>query len=157
MEVRETVDGYAMSNDSCTPNRPIVPRTMPDYGDLTDLQLTILSVLWSEHEATIGVIHESLAHRGPVARKTVATILSRLEQRKLVSHRMDGREGVYRARVAKQSVLRSRIASLLGAVFLGEPKLAGAHALDPADVRAGDVDQLVTLLRQLERDVKREE
>jgi predicted transcriptional regulator len=129
---------------------------MPAYGDLTDLQLTIMSVLWSEREATIGTIHEHLARRGSVARKTVATILSRLEQRKLVSHRMDGREGVYRARAGKRSVLRSRMASLLGAVFLGQPKLAGAHALDPADVRAGDVEQLVTLLRQLERDVKQE-
>ena len=67
---------------------------------------------------------------------------------------MDGREGVYRARVKKQSVLRSRMASLLGAVFLGAPTVAGAHALDPADVRAGDVDQLVALMRRLERDVK---
>ena len=130
---------------------------MPDYGDLTDLQLMILSVLWSEREATIGTIHERLAGAEPVARKTIATILSRLEQRKLVSHRIDGREGVYRARVAKNSVLRSRMASLLGAVFVGQPRLAGARALDPADVRTGDVDKLVALLRQLERDVKKED
>ena len=129
---------------------------MPELGDLTDLQLMILSVLWSEHEATIGTIHEHLSRRGPVTRKTVATILSRLEQRKLVGHRLDGREGVYRARVAKRSVLRARMASLLGAVFLGQPKLAGAHALDPADVQPGDVEQLVALMRKLERDVKRE-
>ena len=129
---------------------------MPDFGELTDLQLMILSVLWTEREATIGTIHEHLSRRGPVTRKTVATILSRLEQRNLVGHRMDGREGVYRARVAKRSVLRARMASLLGAVFLGQPRMAGAHAFDPADVRAGDVEQLVTLMRKLERDVKRE-
>jgi BlaI family penicillinase repressor len=129
---------------------------MPDYGDLTDLQLTILSVLWTDGEATIGAIHERLARRGPVTRKTVATILSRLEERRLVAHRTDGRESVYRARVAKHSVLRSRMASLLGAVFLGQPRLTGANALDPADVKPGDVEQLVTLLRRLERDVQRE-
>ena len=33
--------------------------------------------------------------------------------------------------------------------------VAGAAALDPADVKAGDVDQMVTLLRRLERDVQR--
>ena len=125
-----------------------------DHTELTDLQLMILSVLWSEEEATIGTIHEQLTKRTPVARKTIATILGRLEQRKLVAHRLDGREGLYRARVKKQSVLRSRMASLLGAVFLGQPTIAGAHALDPADVRAGDVEQLVALMRRLERDVK---
>jgi predicted transcriptional regulator len=130
---------------------------MSDYGELTDLQLMIMSVLWSEREATIGAIHERLTAREPVARKTIAMILSRLEQRKLVSHRMDGREGVYRARVAKNTVLRSRMASLLGAVFVGHRQLAGARALDPADVRSGDVEKLVALLRQLERDVKKED
>jgi BlaI family penicillinase repressor len=132
---------------------------MPDYGDLTDLQLTIMSVLWSRRDATIGAIHAQLNEGSvsPVARKTIAMLLSRLEQRGLVSHRMDGREGVYRARVAKKSVLRSRMASLLGAVFVGHRRLAGARALDPADVRSGDVDKLVALLRQLERDVKKED
>lgn len=131
---------------------------MPDYGDLTDLQLTILSVLWTEREATIATIHERLHERnaGPATRKTIAMLLSRLEQRELVSHRVDGREGVYRARVAKKNVLRSRMASLLGAVFVGQPQLSGAHALDPSDVRTGDVETLVALLRQLERDVRKE-
>ncbi|MES2179715.1 MAG: BlaI/MecI/CopY family transcriptional regulator [Gemmatimonadota bacterium] len=127
---------------------------MPDYGDLTDLQLTIMSVLWSEREATIGTIHEHLSERGPITRKTIAMLLSRLEQRGLVKHHIDERSGVYRATVPKQAVLRSRMASLLGAVFVGQPRLAGALALDPSDVRSGDVDKLVTLLRQLERDVK---
>lgn len=129
---------------------------MPDFGDLTDLQLMILSVLWSDGEATIGTIHERMSHRGAVTRKTIATILSRLEERKLVAHRTDGRESVYKARVAKQNVLRSRMASLLGAVFLGHPRAAGATALDPTDVKPGDVDQLVSLLRRLERDVQKE-
>ena len=128
---------------------------MPDYGDLTDLQLMIMSVLWTDEEATIATIHERLNRRGPVTRKTIATILSRLEERRLVGHRTDGRESVYRARVGKQNVVRARMASLLGALFTGQPRLAGAAALDPADVRAGDVDQLVTLLRRLERDVQR--
>jgi predicted transcriptional regulator len=117
----------------------------------------IMSVLWTDREATIGTIHERLNTQTPVARKTVAMILSRLEQRRLVSHRMDGREGVYKARVAKQSVLRSRMASLLGALFVGQPRLTGAHALDPADVRTGDVEKMVAMIRQLERDVKKED
>ena len=49
------------------------------------------------------------------------------------------------------------MASLLGAVFLGQPTNAARGALDPADVRPGDVEQLAALLRRLERDVKRED
>ena len=39
---------------------------MPDYGDLTDLQLMIMSVLWTDREATIGTIHERLTTQTPV-------------------------------------------------------------------------------------------
>ncbi|HVT37680.1 MAG TPA: BlaI/MecI/CopY family transcriptional regulator [Gemmatimonadaceae bacterium] len=127
---------------------------MPEYGDLTDLQLMILSVLWSEREATIGAIHDRLAARGPVSRKTVATILSRLERRRLVARHVEGREGVYRARVAKRAVLRSRAAKFLGALFPPHGHLAGARALDPSEVDPGDVDRLVAMLRQLQREVK---
>jgi BlaI family transcriptional regulator, penicillinase repressor len=144
-----------VSND-CRLSSDLVATPMPDYGDLTDLQLMILSVLWTDGEATIGTIHDRMSQRAAVTRKTIATILSRLEERKLVSHRTDGRESVYRSRVAKQSVLRSRMASLLGALFLGQPRLAGAAALDPNDVKPGDVEQLVSLLRRLERDVQKD-
>jgi len=54
-------------------------------------------------------------------------------------------------------VLRSRMASLLGALFVGQPRLTGAHALDPADVRTGDVEKMAAMIRQLERDVKKED
>ena len=128
---------------------------MPDFGDLTDLQLTIMSVLWSDSEATISTIHERVSQSGDVTRKTIGMLLTRLEQRKLVSHRADGRESVYRARVTKAAVLRSRMASLLGAVFVGQPRLAGARALDPTDVRTGDVEKLVAMMRRLERDVRK--
>ncbi len=127
---------------------------MPDFSDLTDLQLMILSVLWSEKHATIGTIHEQVSAQTPVARKTIAMILARLEQRGLVNHSVDERAGVYRATVAKKSVLRARMASLLSAVFVGQPRMAGALALDPSDIKSGDVSKLVTLIRQLERDVK---
>ena len=52
---------------------------------------------------------------------------------------------------------QSCMASLLSAVFVGQPRLTGASALDPADVRSGDVEKLIAMLRQLERDVKKED
>jgi predicted transcriptional regulator len=126
---------------------------MPDFSDLTDLQLMIMSVLWDEREATIGAIHDLVGARSNVTRKTIATLLTRLEARRLVAHRVDGRESVYRAQVARRRVLRSRVTGLLRAVFPGRSLGDGVRALDPAEVRQGDVRKLVALLRRLERDV----
>ena len=126
---------------------------MPDYSDLTDLQLMILSALWDRREATIGELYEALEPRNGVARKTIATLLSRLEKRGLVKHRFEGREGVYRAAVTRRKVTLSRMTGVLGALF--DPKGASAAAaVSRDDVRSGDVERLRALLRKAERDLE---
>jgi len=127
---------------------------MADYQDLTDLQLMILTALWNRKEATVSELHEELRRRAPVSRKTVATLLARLERRGMVRHRMSGRDGMYRAVAGRRGVVLSRMSAMLGAMF-GSPEPApGAHAVDPSDVRSGDVRRLLALLRRAERDLK---
>ncbi|MDQ6828388.1 MAG: BlaI/MecI/CopY family transcriptional regulator [Gemmatimonadota bacterium] len=130
---------------------------MPDVSELTDLQLMILGVFWQQREATIGDVHDALRARTAVSRKTIATLLSRLERRGLVRHRMDGREGVYKATVTRRAVLASRMAGVLGALFELGPRgagAAGARALDASEVQPGDVARLRALLRRAERDLQ---
>jgi BlaI family penicillinase repressor len=126
---------------------------MQDLRELTDLQLMLLGALWDRREATIGEIHERLPASAEVSRKTVATLLSRLEARGLVRHRVEGRENVYQAAVPRQRVLLSRVSSLLGALFHGDPHAASVAALDASQVHAGDVERVRALLRRLEHDV----
>ncbi len=129
---------------------------MSDLAELTDLQLMILGVFWQRREATIGEVHEALRARTDVSRKTIATLLSRLERRGLVRHRMDGREGVYKAMVNRREVLASRMAGVLGALFDLSPRgaaAAGARAIDASEVKPGDVARLRALLRRAERDL----
>jgi predicted transcriptional regulator len=133
---------------------------MPDPTEpteLTDLQLTILSVLWARREATVAEIHEEIGERAGVSRKTIATLLERLERRGYVRHKARDRENVYRAAVSRQRVVVSRVGSLLGALFAPRPRAAGARAVDASEVRPGDVEQLLALLRRAERDVRKME
>ena len=66
-------------------------------SELTDLQLTILSVLWERREATVAEIHDEIGERAGASRKTIATLLDRLERRGYVKHKARDRENVYRA------------------------------------------------------------
>jgi predicted transcriptional regulator len=127
---------------------------MVDYRDLTDLHLALLGVLWDRREATIAEIHESLRSRNKVSRKTIATILSRLEKRGFVRHRTAGNEGIYTATVPRRTVVISRMAAVLGAVFEGPVKGPVPHLVERGEVRAGDVDRLRKLLRKAERDIR---
>jgi BlaI family transcriptional regulator, penicillinase repressor len=126
-------------------------------SELTDLQLSILSVLWDRREATVAEIHEAIGERAGASRKTIATLLDRLERRGYVRHKARDRENVYRATVSRQRVVVSRVGSLLGALFTPKSRAAGARAVDASEVRPGDVEQLLALLRRAERDVRKME
>lgn len=127
---------------------------MPDYRDLTDLQLALLGVLWERGEATIADIYESLGEHTGVTRKTVGTLMSRLEKRGVVKRRARGNEGVYTAAVPRRAVLVSRMVSVLGAVFEAPSKKPVPHLLERGQVRPDDVARLRALLRKAERDLK---
>ena len=124
--------------------------------DLTDVHLAILGVLWERGEATVAQVHESLEPRMSISQKTIGTLLLRLEQRGVVRHRTVGRGNVYRAAVARRTVLMARMAGLLGAVFDAGPGGASPHLVSDGDVRPGDVAYLRKLLRRAERDIQGE-
>jgi predicted transcriptional regulator len=128
---------------------------MSDAREITDLQLMILNSLWHRREASVRDVHGDVAKRAPASRKTVATLLARLEARGMVRHRLEGREGLYRATVTRRKVLVSRVGSLLGAMFdSGRVPAPGSAAVDSRDVREGDVARIISLLKQAERDLK---
>src|SRR4051812_35663699 len=111
------------------------PTNMRDYRDLTDAQLQILGALWELETGTINDIHKALGPRGGIARKTIATLLSRMERRGLVKHRFEGRAGIYRPMVTRRAVLLSRMTGVLGAVFgRGSGGGAAAAAVSREDV-----------------------
>src|SRR2546430_643963 len=60
---------------------------MPGRHQLTELQLAILRVLWDRSEATVQDIWEALHAERGLAQTTVATMLSRLERRGIVTRR----------------------------------------------------------------------
>ena len=108
---------------------------MQDTVGLTGLQLSILRVLWDRGEATTQDVWEHLTRRRPLALTTVATLMSRLERKQVLTHRRDGRQYVYRATVTRSEVRRSKVKELTETLFSGDP--AGLlHHL----VRADDVD-----------------
>ena len=60
---------------------------MPGRHQLTELQLAIMRVVWDRSEATVQDIWEALHAERGLAQTTVATMLSRLERRGVVTRR----------------------------------------------------------------------
>lgn len=114
---------------------------------LTDLQLDIVRVLWSEGEATVAEVRDRLPESRNLATTTVATVLSRLEKQNVVTRRLDGRQYVYRATVTENQVRRSMVADLVGSLFEGDPAALVSHLVSDAELEDGDLERVRALLQ----------
>ena len=63
---------------------------MPESDQLTELQLALSARAVHRGEATVADIRDALRPERSLAPTTVATLLSRLERRGIVSHRAEG-------------------------------------------------------------------
>src|ERR1043165_7005390 len=89
------------------------------FHRLGDLQLRIMKVLRQRGEAAVSDVHQSLSGPRNLAYTTVATMLRKMEARRLVSHRVEGRSFVSRPTVAEDAVCRGVGGELLDRLFEG--------------------------------------
>ena len=123
---------------------------MPDTVGLTGLQLAILEVLWDRSEATTQEVWEALNRERTLALTTVATLLSRLERKKVVTHRREGRHFVYWATVSRSEVRRSKVRDLTESLFDGDPAALIRHLVRAESVDAEELARIRELLEEAE-------
>ena len=116
--------------------------------DLTDLQMSLMRVLWLRGEAAVSDVHDAAYAERGLALTTVATILTRLEKAGLVARRQAGRHYLYRALVSEEEVRRSMVSELADRLFQGDVTALVSHLLDEGDIAAGDLDRVRRLIEQ---------
>jgi predicted transcriptional regulator len=116
------------------------------YRDLTDLQVELLEVLWERGEATVAEVQEALLAERGLAMSTVATLLSRLDKRGVVAHRVAGRQYVYRAQVSREQVRDSMVSALTHRMFSGDVAELVNHLLTEAEITPGDLARVKRLI-----------
>ena len=126
---------------------------MPGRHQLTELQLAILRVVWDKGEATVQDIWEALHAERGLAQTTVATMLSRLERRGVVTRRAspESRQYHYRAAVTEQEVQHSMVGELTERLFDGDVTALVQHLLSGADVSPGDLAKIRDMIARVER------
>jgi BlaI family transcriptional regulator, penicillinase repressor len=127
---------------------------MASSPELSDLQLDVVRVLWARREATSAEVQASLDRSRGLALTTISTILTRLERRGVVTHRVEGRQHIYRARVSEGDVRRSMLGSLVDSVFQGDPTALVSQLLSADDLSPGDLDRIRELINQAESERK---
>ncbi len=118
----------------------------PPTHRLGELQLRILEVLWKQDEAPVAGVHEALGGSAEFAYTTIATMLRKMEERRLVRHRTEGRSFIYRAAVKADEVTRNVVDHLVDRFFAGSLAEAVSHLLDTRDVTKSELAELEQLI-----------
>ncbi len=122
---------------------------MSDGPQLSDLQLGLLRILWDRGEATATDVHAAMVEQDrELAPTTVSTMLSRLEKKGIITHRVEGRQFIYRALVGESEVRRSMLARLTDYFFQGDVSALVSHLVAGRDVDPDDVARVKRLLAE---------
>ena len=88
-------------------------------ASLSKGQLEIMDIVWEKGEVSVSEIWEILSAERPLARNTVQTMATRLEEKGWLRHRAIGKSFLYSAAVSREKTLGSLVEQLVDTAFAG--------------------------------------
>ena len=118
---------------------------------LSDIQIVIMRALWQAGRATTAEVYESVGKPRALAYTTIATLLTRLEKRKLVKSVKQQNERVFQPLVSEGDVTRSMVSSLVATLFQGDSSALVSHLVKDGEFTKDDLETVRKLLSKEKR------
>lgn len=109
---------------------------------LSEPQLALMRVLWSKPNSSVSEVVDAMRQTRPLAHTTIATMLSRLEKRGLVTTIKEGRQLIYRATYSEAEIQKSMVSELLSSVFMGNARALLSHLVSEEEIKEEDLEQI---------------
>jgi len=122
---------------------------------LGELQYAIMRVLWRLGEASVAQVLQELPEDDRRAVTTIATMLTKMERKGVVSHRAEGRTFLYRPEVSEVEVRRDMLAALTERLFQGDVAELVSHLIREGEVDASELARLEALIARRQREEER--
>ena len=119
-------------------------------SELSPAQLHIMNVVWDRGEVGVAEIWVALARERQVARNTVQTMVSRLQQKGWLKHRQEGNAFYYTAAVPRQRVLGNLVSRLVDAAFGGSASGLVLTLLEDARLSPDDAAKIREMIDRAE-------
>ncbi|CAG0979774.1 Penicillinase repressor [Anaerolineae bacterium] len=118
--------------------------------DVTDAELEVLRALWDLEEATIRALADRVYPNGGASEYgTVQKLLERLEDKGHVSHRSEGRQNVYTARLGREDLVALRLRETADSLCGGSLTPLLTHLVSGARLSARELRDLRRLVDSL--------
>ena len=115
---------------------------------MSPTETEILRLVWELKEATVQQIRDQLPSDKRLAYNTVQTLLSRLEQKGYLKHRIEGKAHVYVAAVKQKEVIKTTVGDFLGRLFGGDPKPLVQFLAEDGKIDEQDIERLRELINK---------
>ena len=120
-------------------------------SDLGSAELEVLKDLWEGGPATVREVLNHLHDRGRrVAYTTVQTLLTRLEQKRFVTSDKSDVAHVFRARVSRERVTRTRLKTLVTQLYDGAAGPLVLQLVRTQQLTAEEIEELHQLIDSLD-------
>lgn len=124
--------------------------------DMGNAELEVLKTLWDKGPATVRQVLKHLHDGGRhVAYTTAQTLLTRLEQKGFVKSDKSDLAFVYRARLSRDRVTRSRLRALLTQLYDGAAGPLVLQLIRTEEFTSDEIEELQKMIERLDGQPKR--
>jgi len=116
------------------------------HSPLSKSQREIMDIVWDRGEISAIEVRELLAKRREVARETVRTLLTRMEEKGWLKHRTIGRTYFYSATVERETNVGQRAVELIDSLCGGSAERLMTALLHHRGLTGDEADRIQELI-----------
>jgi BlaI family penicillinase repressor len=119
---------------------------------LTDAEFEIMGIVWNEGEATVNHVWETINRNRaePLSRTTILVQMNRLERKKWLKHRVDGRTFLYSSTRRKDKTLETLMGDIHNRLFKGSSSDLVRCLFKSVKVSKAEIQKLKEIIRSQE-------
>ena len=122
---------------------------------LSEAQLEIMNVVWDHREVTVAQVWRELSARRRVARNTIQTMITRLEDRGWLKHRSEGITFWYTPTSSRKVTLRRMLRRMTDTAFGGSTAGMVMALLEGQSLSADEAERIQGMIEDVQQSKKR--
>ena len=120
---------------------------------LSQSEWRVMEALWAGPKTLMELVRE-LGTSAGWAKSTVTTMVRRMEEKGLLSYKLQGRAKLFRAAVRREDVVAAEMESLLSRAYHGSVGLLVNALAEQQQLSRSDIEELYAILRKAEEGTK---
>lgn len=123
---------------------------------LPKLELAVMKVVWAKGRVTVYDVQEGLLPERKLAYTSVASTLRILEEKRFLTHDMDGRTYIYRPLLQESEVSKSMLQDILDRLFDGSTERLLTTLLETQKVKNEELEKMQARIAAYQKEHKDE-